>query len=129
MNVTVSPERLRTALNEDSEFRLQARYWDGALQLQFGEDIHVLRLEGGEVASIDAEPLAGDRAEVIIRAPKSEWFELLQPIPKPLYQEFYPALWHHEFEMEGDDDYIWPYYSALRRCGEILRIVATIEED
>ena len=129
MKVKVSPEELRAALNADSEFRLQARYWDGALQLQFGEDVHVLRLEGGEVVDVEATPLSGSESrEVIVSAPMEDWSEFLQPIPRPLYHELYPAMWHHGFELKGDDDYLWAYYAALRRSGEVLRDIAVIEE-
>ncbi len=129
MNITVSPEQFRETLNADGEFRLQARYWDGALQVQFGDDVHVLRLQEGEVVGIDASPLSGDRpCEVIVSAPVEDWFEFLQPIPKPLYHELYPAMWHHGFELKGDTDYVWSYYAALRRSCEILRAIATLEE-
>jgi len=129
VKVKVSPEELRAALNADSEFRLQARYWDGALQLQFGEDVHVLRLEGGEVVDVEATPLSGSESrEVIVSAPMEDWSEFLQPIPRPLYHELYPAMWHHGFELKGDDDYVWAYYAALRRSGEVLRDIAVIEE-
>jgi hypothetical protein len=129
MVVHVDPERLRSAHNADSEFRLQARYWDGALQLQFGDAVHVLRLEGGEVASVDADALGDDEPRTaIISAPVADWREFLQPVPKPLYHELYPAMWHHGFELKGDPDYVWSYYAALRRSGEILREIAIVEE-
>jgi len=129
MKVTVSPEGLRAALNDDGEFRLQARYWDGALQLQFGDDVYVLRLEQGEVVGVEDSPLDGTaRCEVIVSAPVADWYEFLQPIPRPLYHELYPAMWHHGFELKGDDDYVWTYYAALRRACEMLRDLASIEE-
>lgn len=129
VNVRVSPEELVSALNADSEFRLQARYWDGALQLQFGDDVHVLRLSEGEITAVDASPLQGDEpCTAIIAAPMADWYEFLQPIPRPLYHELYPAMWHHGFELLGDPDYVWTYYAALRRAGEVLRAIAVIEE-
>jgi hypothetical protein len=129
VNVKVSPGELKAALNADSEFRLQARYWDGALQLQFGDDVHVLRLAEGEIVDVDATPLSGTEPRaVIVSAPMADWFEFLQPIPRPLYHELYPAMWHHGFELKGDADYVWSYYAALRRSGEVLRKIAVIEE-
>lgn len=128
MRVTVSPEQLQATLNDDGEFRLQSRYWDGALQLQFGDDVHVLRLRGGEVTGVEATPLSGQEPrEVILAAPVGDWAEFLQPIPRPLYHELYPAIWHHGFELTGDQDYAWPYYAALRRAGEVLRDIAVVE--
>ncbi len=129
MRVSIQPAQLGAALNDDSEFRLQARYWNGALQLQFGDDAHVFRLAEGEIVGVDSDALAGNACEVIIRAPMEDWYEWVQPIPRPLYHELYPALWHHGFELEGDPDYVWPYYAALRRAGELVREHATVEED
>lgn len=129
MKVSIHPDRFGAALSADSEFRLQARYWNGALQLQFGDDAHVFRLDEGEIVGVDSDALAGGPCEVIIRAPMEDWYEWVQPIPRPLYHELYPALWHHGFEFEGDPDYVWPYYAALRRAGELVREHATVEED
>lgn len=129
MKVTVSPPKLQAALNGDSEFRLHARYWDGALRLQFGDVVHVLRLQAGEVVGIDADPLTGtNTGEVTISAPVDDWAQLLKPFPRPFFQDFYPASMHHGFELKGDSDYIWAYYAALRRSGEVLRSVASVEE-
>jgi len=130
VTVRVASDVLQSALNADSEFRLQARYWDGALQLQFGDDVHVLRLQEGEVVGVEATPLRGDEPRTaIIAAPMADWYEFLQPIPKPLYHELYPAMWHHGFELLGDEEYVWTYYAALRRAGEVLREIAVIEEN
>jgi hypothetical protein len=91
--------------------------------------VHVLRLEQGEVVAVDAQALSeGEPRTATIAAPVADWVEFLQPIPKPLYHELYPAMWHHGFELRGDEDYVWTYYAALRRSGEILRQIATIEE-
>lgn len=129
MNVTVSPDTLREALNSDSEFRLQARYWDGVLQLQFGDQAHTFRLKDGEVVSIEDTPVPdGTKCSAIISAPIEDWCEFLQPIPRPVCHELFPASFRHGFELKGDEDYVWAYYAALRRVGEILRRVATIEE-
>lgn len=128
MKVRLSADDLRRALNGDSEFRLQARYWDGSLRFEFGPDIFHLRLSDGEVRSVETagESKAGI-GDVVVRAPVDDWAQLLQAVPRPFYQDFYPALTHHGFKLEGDPDYIWPYYAALRRSGEILRTLVTLE--
>jgi hypothetical protein len=33
------------------------------------------------------------------------------------------------FGLGGDPDYLWPYYYAIRRSGEILRSLATVEKE
>jgi len=35
----------------------------------------------------------------------------------------------HGFRLGGDPDYLWPYYYAIRRSGEILRSLAIVEKE
>jgi hypothetical protein len=130
MNVTVSHEKLQAALNADGEFRFAARYWDGALQFGLGDDVLVLRLEGGEVVGVDTTSLEeGTKpGEVKVKGPLESWVQFLKPYPRPFYQDFYPLYMHHGFELGGDQDFLWAYYAALRRSGQVLRSVATVEE-
>ena len=129
MKVRLSPKDLKTALNGDSEFRIASRYWDGSLSFVFGGEVCRLALQGGEVMSIDATASKPGRADVVVKAPIEDWAKLLEKVPPPFYQEFYPASMHHGFRLEGDPDYIWPYYWALRRSAEILRSDASVEKD
>jgi hypothetical protein len=127
VRVKLSPDVLQRALNEDSEFRIAGRYWDGSIRFEFGADVYRLQLQGGEVVAIDSGAPTAGRGDVVIKAPVEDWAKLLEKIPPPFYQEFYPASTHHGFRLEGDHDYIWPYYWALRRSAEILRTVAAVE--
>lgn len=129
MRVKISPDELQRALNGDSEFRIAGRYWDGSIRFEFGADVCRLQLRAGEVVAIDDVTAAAGRGDVVVKAPVEDWAKLLEQVPPPFYQEFYPASMHHGFRLEGDHDYIWPYYWALRRSGEILRSVATVEKE
>ncbi len=127
MKVKLSRDEFQRSLNNDSEFRIAARFWDGTLRFEFGSDVYRLHLRGGEVASIDAEMVEPGRADVVVKAPVEDWERLLEEIPQPFYQELYPASMHHGFRLEGDHDYIWPYYWALRRSTEVLKTIAVVE--
>jgi hypothetical protein len=123
-----SRDEFQQALNGDSEFRIAGRYWDGTLRFEFGPEVCRLTLKGGEVVSVDEVVAPPGVADVVVKAPLSDWAKLLEPIPPPFYQEFYPAMTHHDFRLEGDPDYIWPYYWALRRSAEVLRSLAKVEK-
>ncbi len=128
MRVRLTSDDLQRALNQDTEFRLQARYWDGSLTFVFGDDVYLLRLRDGEIKSVESK--MGAKAaigDVVVSAPVSDWDLMLKKVPQPYYQDFYPALTHHSFKLEGDPDYIWPYYAAIRRSGQVLRAIASIE--
>ena len=125
----LSKEKLQIVLNADTEFRFASRYWDGAIQLDLGDLVYVLRLKAGEVVSVDSTRIDGTKqGEVGISATVSDWNLLLEKFPRPFYQDFYPASMHHSFVLSGDSDYIWAYYAALRRCGQIMRIIVSSEE-
>jgi hypothetical protein len=128
VRVKLSRDEFQRALNDDTEFRIAGRYWDGSLRFEFGPDVCRLRLSGGAVVAIDDIAVAAGVGDVVVKAPVEDWAKLLEPIPPPFYQEFYPASMHHGFRLEGDHDYIWPYYWALRRSAEILRSIASVEK-
>jgi hypothetical protein len=81
-------------------------------------------------AQIDAHaPATSGSGDVVITAPADDWAQFLKPLPEPWYHEFYPASAHHGFRLGGDPDYLWPYYYAIRRSGEIMRSLATVEKE
>jgi putative sterol carrier protein len=89
LKVRLSPKDLQRALNDDSEFRIASRFWDGSLQFEFGAEVCRLELRGGEVASIDATASTPGRGDVVVKAPIEDWAKLLEEVPPPFYQEFY----------------------------------------
>jgi hypothetical protein len=128
MNITIQTELLKQAFNEDPEFRLMARFWDGALEFKIGDVPYVATLSQGEVVSISHEGSRDNEPRhVVISAPVEDWAMLLQDPPPPFYHDFYPATVWHGFQFGGDNDYLWAYYAAIRRSAEILRAVAKVE--
>ena len=130
MKVKLSRDKLKSALRDDPEFRVLARYWSGSLRFDIGDDVYLIKIKDGEVNAVDAHaPAAAGSGDVVITAPADDWAHFLQPLPGPWYHEFYPASAHHGFRLGGDPDYLWPYYYAIRRSGEILRSLATVEKE
>lgn len=129
MPITVSfpADTLQDALNADPEFRLSSRYWDGVLELRVGDDRCVVSLVQGEVVSVSGQAPSGAPEPVVITAPAEDWARLLEPAPKPFYQDFHAASAHHGFRLGGDVETLWAYYAAVRRTADILRAVAVVE--
>jgi hypothetical protein len=123
MAVTFPPRELRDALNGDPEFRLAARYWNGALEFRIGTRRCVVNLAEGEVTEV-GEEVRGPAAPVVISAPEEDWAKLLELAPRPFYQDFHAASAHHGFRLGGDVETLWAYYAAVRRSADILRAVA-----
>ena len=54
MKVKLSRDKLKSALREDPEFRVFARYWSGSLRFDIGDDVYLIKIKNGEVSAIDA---------------------------------------------------------------------------
>jgi SCP-2 sterol transfer family len=130
LKVKPSRDKLKSALRDDPEFRVFARYWSGSLRFDIGDDVYLIKIKDGEVSAVNSQaPAKSGSGDVVITAPADDWAEFLKPLPEPWYHEFYPASAHHGFRLGGDPDYLWPYYTAIRRSGEILQSLATIEKE
>jgi hypothetical protein len=112
---------LDSAANDDPEFRIAARLWNGAVRLALGEDAHVIRVKDGQIASIVPDAEGAGAWDVSISAPAEDWDRFLDPVPKPFYQDLWGATIHHGFEMTGDLEALLPYYPAMRRLFELMR--------
>jgi hypothetical protein len=116
----ISWEELAHRVNEDGEFRLASRFWDATLRLDLGPESHQLRFEGGALCEV--APCAPDAPyDVHISAPTEEWEKLLEPIPRPFYQDVLGAALNHGFTLTQDMLAFAAYYPALQRLVEILR--------
>lgn len=113
-------ESVAQRLDTDGEFRIAARHWTATLRLDVGDQSHAIRLRDGRVESIAACPAASD-CDVYVTAPRDTWEQMLQPVPRPFYQDLLAAATHHGVALNADLLEIAAYYPALRRLLEILR--------
>jgi hypothetical protein len=113
--------RLTPALaNDDAEFALAARMWDGDVLFASGDDALRMTVHGGRVTEIvQSAPTAV--ASIRIIASPDAWEKLLRPVPPPFYQDLFGAAARHGVLLLGDPTDIFPYYPALRRLIELLR--------
>lgn len=105
---------------EDAEFRLHARFWNATVRFGIGQRKYKMRIKDGVVGTVERWP-GGMAADLSISAPESDWDALLQPLPKPFYQDLHAASIHHGFEVGGDIGHYCAYYPAIRRLVEIMR--------
>jgi hypothetical protein len=112
--------RLPDAANNDGEFKLAARLWDGDVVLVSGDDAVLLSMTGGRMA--EASVVAKDRAaQIRIVGTDEGWAKMLTPHPPAFYQDIMAAATHHGFQFHGAMEDVGPYYPALRRLIELLR--------
>lgn len=120
--------RVRDRLNTDAEFRLHARYLTTTVRFVIGEtqSFH-MRISNGEIHEIDPVVTPFDTFDIQVAGSEEQWRALLAPVPAPFYQDFFPAMLHHGFRLEGDMETIMAYYPAIRRMQAIMRHIATSE--
>jgi hypothetical protein len=116
---------LERALSRDPEFVLHSRYLTATVRVVIGE-LQSFRIvvRAGEIAEIDPVVTPFDSYDIQLAGTEEQWNSLLAPTPPAFYQDFYPAMLHHGFRIEGDMETIMAYYPALRRLAEVFRTVA-----
>ncbi len=113
--------RLTPALaNDDAEFALAARMWNGDVLFASGEDAVRMTVRDGRVTEV-VRAAASAAATIRIIATAGDWEKLLQPVPPPFYQDLFGAASRHGVLLLGAPEDVFPYYPALRRLIELLR--------
>jgi hypothetical protein len=120
----ITPESLCASLDGDPEFVSASRYWTVRLRLEVGPAVYNLRIVDGRVEGIHSGDTGFDPYDIVLRAPVPTWAEILAPVPRPFFQDFWSAMARHDFRMEGDLDALCAYYGAIRRLGDIMRALA-----
>jgi hypothetical protein len=119
------PHVASAAANGDAEFKLAARFWTATLRLDVGDQPYLLKLRDGVMASFNpVTPPEAGKHDLNIAAPESDWRELLQPVPRPFYQDLMAARLRHNFTVEGDLLGFNPYYRAFNRLIQLMRLPA-----
>jgi len=106
--------------NADGEFALHARFWNATVKLRVGQATYRMAVRDGKLT--ECAPWLGTVAcDLSIEADEADWANLLEPMPKPFYQDLYAATIHHGFSVAGDTLDYCAYYPALRRLIELMR--------
>jgi hypothetical protein len=111
---------LTECANADAEFALHARFWNATVKLGVGAANYRLDIRDGAVKGC-APWYGAIAADLAIEADEAEWANLLEPMPRPFYQDLYAATIHHGFSVVGDTRNYCAYYPALRRLIELMR--------
>lgn len=120
----VDPGAIRQALNDDPEFRLQARYWSTKFRVVVDTRALLVRVIDGVVTDVDPGATPFDSWDFQLSGSVQQWAEMLAPIPAAFYQDYYAAMLYHGFAIEGDMQRIMAYYPAIRRSLDVFRALA-----
>jgi hypothetical protein len=119
---------LQSALGRDPEFVLHARHLTTRLRVVIGDlQSFMIIVRDGQLVDIDPVVTPFDSYDIQRAGSVEQWEPLLAAHPPAFYQDFYPAMAHHGFRIEGDMEMIMAFYPAIRRLGDIFRAVAGSE--
>lgn len=119
---------LQSELGRDPEFLLHARHLTTRIKVVLGEQqSFMIEIRNGDLVGIDAVVTPFDSYDIQLAGSEKLWELLLEPEPPAFYHDFYPAMVHHGFRIEGDMEMIMAFYPAIRRLGDLFRAVAASE--
>jgi len=113
-------------MNEDPEFALVARFWSGRFRVGIGDDARIVQIDNGRVEHIEDEPTVFDEWDFSIGGPSDGWEKMLQPEPRPFYQDIWSAVFWHDFTIEGDLEQFFAYHAAVRRTIQLMRQLVSV---
>lgn len=117
--------QLADALRNDDEFRRLSRNLTARLRIRVGSTSLLFVFKEGELALLTPADTGFDTTNIVIDVPESAWEEMMQAEPRPFYQDFWSAKFHHGVRIEGDFDLMSAYYGAIRRIGQLSRAQLT----
>lgn len=126
--VPLNLSALQSELARDSEFLLHARHLTSRIKVVLGEQqSFMIEIRDGDLVGIDSVVTPFDAYDIQLAGSEELWELLLEPEPPAFYHDFYPAMVHHGFRIEGDMEMIMAFYPAIRRLGDLFRAVAASE--
>ena len=126
MSVTTDPlagpPDLADRCNRDGVFTLAARHWDARLRLELddGAQLAALDVRDGRAASASDAPASG---EIVLRAPRSVFADLLAAVPPPGCSDLGSAR-ARGLVVDGSEEAFAQYYGAIARVVDLCREAA-----
>lgn len=119
---------LERELRNDPELNLHRKHFDATIRVVIGDtQSFQLILRDGDDIEVDPVVTPFDGFDIQLLGTEEHWSKLLEPNPPAFYQDFYPAMVHHGFRIEGNMEMIYAFLPAVRRLGDLFRTVAATE--
>jgi hypothetical protein len=114
-------EGIRSAINNDAEFRLAARCFTNDVLLVAGDAKALVRVRDGVIAEILLNPTFMDAWHFSIEASTESWEKFLQPTPPPFYNALFPGMIRRNFELKGDLEKAFAHFWPVTRMMDVMR--------
>jgi hypothetical protein len=113
--------QLQTALNNDPEFKLAAKYMSENILLEVNGSRCIIEVQDGMVTAIKLDPFLNADWSFSIKATADTWDKLLQASPPPFYTGLNAASIQGKLFFSGNIEVAFAYYWAMNRLLDVIR--------
>lgn len=89
-------------INCDAEIARLGQFFDGRMCIQVDDDKFILTVSRGRVMDVLEQPLWDRPYDFKIAATRDVWWQSVQPVPRPFYQDIFGMMWNHGMTLEGN---------------------------
>jgi len=94
--------RLAELVNSDRSLVHRGRYVTNDIMIEIGNVSHYVRIDKGQIASLQRGPLLMHSWSFAIRGKEQAWRTFWQALPPPFFHDIFALAKRGEFRIEGD---------------------------
>ena len=114
-------ERFREGINNDSEFKLAAKFMTKDVLLEVGDSQCIVKVRDGLITEIKLAPTFMDAWNFAIKAPVESWEKFLRPVPPPFYTSLFAGMIRGTMQVIGDLEAAFAHFWAMNRMLNLMR--------
>ena len=114
-------EGLRNAINNDTEFKLAARFMSEDVLFEVDGSWCIVKIHDGVVTEIKLAPPSDDHWSFSIKATAESWDKLLQSSPPPFYTGLNAGMMRGNLQIIGNMEIAFAYLWAMNRMLDVMR--------
>ena len=114
-------EGLRNAINNDTEFKLAARFMSEDVLLEVDNSRCIVKVHDGVITEIKLNPPSDDHWSFSIKARAESWDKLLQPSPPPFYTGLNAGMMRGNVQIIGNIEVAFAYLWAMNRMLDVMK--------
>jgi hypothetical protein len=114
-------EGLRNAVNNDTEFKLAARFMSEDVLFEVDGSRCIIKVRAGVITEIKLNPPPDDHWGFSIKATAESWDKLLQSSPPPFYTGLNAGMIRGNLQIIGNMEIAFAYLWAMNRMLDMMR--------
>jgi hypothetical protein len=113
----------KKAVEKDPEMKCVSQYFNADFLLDFGGKEFLFKVRDGRILKVVEAPTLDDYWEFAIRWPLEDWKKFKQPVPPPMHNDLFAAMYGAGCTFQGDTRVFMGNLKALFRMLAVMRDV------